>query len=197
MSSLINSGRKLPDTNFQGGIFRVFIANGDDIGLDGLKYMADGETISGITSGCTSVYEFKTKGISTFTQTQTISQDNGTTTFEQVLVLNLIGMDAETNAKLRVLGYQRPKIFVQTNNDGIANGAAPMTVLMGKTHGAKITTGAHTIGANQGDSYNYQITFSANETQLANPLKDSTFANPFIGLDDTAPWGIPEIVPGT
>lgn len=196
MSSLINSGRKLPDTNFQGGIFRVFIANGDDIGLDGLKFMDDGETISGITSGCT-VYEFKTKGISTFTQTQTVNQDNGVTTFEQVLVLNLIGMDAETNAKLRVLGYQRPKIFVQTNNDGIANGAAPMTVLMGKTHGAKITTGAHTIGANQGDSYNYQITFSASETQHANPLNGSTFANPFIGLDDTTPWGIPEIVPGT
>lgn len=196
MSSLINSGRKLPDTNFQGGIFSVFFANGDDIGLDGLKYMADGESISGITSGCTQVYEFKTKGVSTFTQTQTVSQDNGVSTFEQVLVLNLIGMDAATNAKLRVLGYQRPKIFVQTNNDGIANGAEPMTVLMGKTHGAKITTGTHSIGANQGDSYNYQITFTATETQHANPLNGSTFANPFIGLEDTTPWGIPEIIRG-
>jgi hypothetical protein len=182
----ITLGRNEPCKDSVGGLRAVFFQNFSQIYtgslVGGTGSLSD--TINGGFSGST-VYNYELKGNSTYTETIVTSRDNGTTAFQQVLVLNLKSLDATTTKQLKLLAYGRPQIFVQTNKGD--------TLLVGRINGADVTEGTIAeTGASLGDKYGYSLTFTGLEQLPANFVSGSTVANAFGTITNA-----PTIVYGT
>jgi len=132
---------------------------------------ADGEVTS--LSGST-VYYYQLKGNSTYTETVNSSRDNGTTFFNQELVLNLKKLTNEMTTQLKVMAWGRPQIIIWTNNG--------QALLAGEKLGCDVTAGTIQTGAGLGDLYGYSVTFTGMEQLPAAFLSGSTTSNPFAGL---------------
>jgi hypothetical protein len=129
--------------------------------------------VTALPSGST-VYYYELKGTSAYTETVNSSRANGTTFFNQELVLNLKKLTNEMTTQLKLMAYGRPKIVVWT-----LNGDA---LLVGEREGADVTAGTIQTGAALGDLYGYSVTFTGMEQLPAAFLSGSTTANPFAGL---------------
>lgn len=176
MACDITLGRNEPCKDSVGGLRSVFFQNFSKTFTGSLDAT---DQITGGFSGST-VYNYELKGNSTYTETIVTSRDNGTTAFQQVLVLNLKSLDAVTTKQLKLLAYGRPQVFVQTNNG--------QTLLVGRINGADVTEGTIAeTGATFGDKYGYSITFTGMEQLPANYVSGSTIANAFVGLGANAP----------
>jgi len=102
-----------------------------------------------------SLYFYSLKGTSAYTETVNSSRDNGTTFFNQELVLNLKKLTNEMTTQLKLMAYGRPQILVWTNNGD--------TLLVGEKLGADVTAGTIQTGAGLGDLYGYSVTFTGME----------------------------------
>jgi hypothetical protein len=102
-----------------------------------------------------SVYFYQLKGTSAYTETVNSSRENGTTFFNQELVLNLKKLTNEMTTQLKLMAYGRPQILVWTNNGD--------TLLVGEKLGADVTAGTIQTGAGLGDLYGYSVTFTGME----------------------------------
>lgn len=173
MSCLITKGRKIPCKDKVGGLYKVWFANFGT--LTGLTYSTTDDSVSGSTDA--SLYEYELKGTSTLVQSMTSSRENGTTFVTQTLTLSLVGLTAQDNHEIMLLAYGRPHIFVQDNNGS--------TWLVGKVHGAELTTGDANTGAAMGDAYSYALTFIGTEKQYANYITGSTIAAPLAEIGGT------------
>ena len=181
MACDITLGRNEPCKDSVGGLLAVYIQNFDATATGSLDAT---DQITAWESGST-VYKYELKGNSTYTETIVTSRDNGTTAFQQVLVLNLKSLDATTTKQLKLLAYGRPQIFVQTNKGD--------TLLVGRIHGADVTEGTIAeTGASLGDKYGYSLTFTGLEALPANFVSGSTVASPFGAITNA-----PTIVYGT
>ena len=168
MACDITLGRNEPCKDSVGGLLAVYIQNFDATATGSLDAT---DQITAWESGST-VYKYELKGNSTYTETIVTSRDNGTTAFQQVLVLNLKSLDATTTKQLKLLAYGRPQIFVQTNKGD--------TLLVGRIHGADVTEGTIAeTGASLGDKYGYSLTFTGLEQLPANFVSGSTVASAF------------------
>ena len=139
--------------------------------------------VTALPSGST-VYYYQLKGNSNYTETVNSSRDNGTTFFNQELVLNLKKLTNEMTTQLKLMAYGRPQILVWTNNGD--------TLLVGEKLGADVTAGTIQTGGALGDLYGYSVTFTGMEQLPAAFLSGSTTSNPFGGLSAQ-----PTIVYGT
>jgi hypothetical protein len=181
MACDITLGRNEPCKDSVGGLRAVYFQNFSTTATGSLN--SDDQVTSWATGS--TVYKYELKGNSTYTETIVTSRDNGTTAFQQVLVLNLKSLDATTTKQLKLLAYGRPQIFVQTNNGD--------TLLVGRINGADVTEGSIAeTGATFGDKYGYSITFTGMEKLPANYLSGSTIANSFAGISNA-----PTVVSGT
>jgi hypothetical protein len=129
--------------------------------------------ITALPTGST-VYYYELKGNSTYTETVNSSRDNGTTFFNQELVLNLKKLTNEMTTQLKLMAYGRPQIVVWTNNGD--------ALLVGEKEGADVTAGTIQTGGAMGDLYGYSVTFTGMERLPAAFLSGSTTSNPFAGL---------------
>lgn len=181
MACDITLGRNEPCKDSVGGLRAVYFQNFSRTATGSLN--SDDQVTSWETGS--TVYKYELKGNSTYTETIVTSRDNGTTAFQQVLVLNLKSLDATTTKQLKLLSYGRPQIFVQTNNGD--------TLLVGRINGADVTEGTIAeTGASFGDKYGYSLTFTGMEKLPANYVSGSTISNPFVGISNA-----PSIVSGT
>jgi len=181
MACDITLGRNEPCKDSVGGLLAVYFQNFDATATGSLNAT---DEITAWESGST-VYKYELKGNSTYTETIVTSRDNGTTAFQQVLVLNLKSLDATTTKQLKLLAYGRPQIFVQTNKGD--------TLLVGRIHGADVTEGTIAeTGASLGDKYGYSLTFTGLEQLPANFVSGSTVASAFGAITNP-----PTIVYGT
>jgi hypothetical protein len=137
---------------------------------------AGGEVTS--LSGSTAYY-YQLKGNSTYTETVNSSRDNGTTFFNQELVLNLKKLTNEMTTQLKLMAYGRPQIIIWTNNGD--------ALLVGEKLGADVTAGTISTGAALGDLYGYSVTFQGMEQLPAAFISGSTTSNAFAGLGTNAP----------
>ena len=168
MACDITLGRNEPCKDSVGGLLAVYFQNFDATATGSIDA---NDQITAWESGST-VYKYELKGNSTYTETIVTSRDNGTTAFQQVLVLNLKSLDATTTKQLKLLAYGRPQIFVQTNKGD--------TLLMGRIHGADVTEGTIAeTGASLGDKYGYSLTFTGLEALPANYVSGATVSLPF------------------
>jgi hypothetical protein len=133
---------------------------------------ANGE-VTALPSGST-VYYYQLKGSSAYTETVNSSRNNGTTFFNQSLVLNLKKLTNEMTTQLKLMAYGRPQIILWTNNGD--------ALLAGEHLGCDVTAGTIQTGGALGDLYGYSVTFTGMEQLPAAFLSGSTTSNPFAGL---------------
>ena len=107
--------------------------------------------LTGVPSGST-LYFYQLKGTSAYTETVNTSRENGTTFFNQELVLNLKKLTNEMTTQLKLMAYGRPQIIVATMNGD--------AFLVGKDEGADLTQGTIQTGAAMGDLYGYSVTMT-------------------------------------
>ena len=182
MACNLTSGRNEVCKESVGGIAGVYFVNY----TASLANATNGESddlIESLPSGLTAYY-YELKGTSAYTETVNSSRENGTTFFNQELVLNLKKLTNEMTTQLKLMAYGRPQIFVHTMNGD--------TLLVGQREGADVTAGTLQTGAALGDLYGYSVTFTGMEKFPASFISGSTFGNPFAAVTNP-----PTIVVGT
>ena len=169
MACDISNGRIEQCKDSVSGLKAIYIINYDKLNSDSVVYSAGaGEEdeidtwtpIDDTTPLNLYKYELKStaNGLNTTINT---SRDNGTTFFEQTLVINLKRQDVVTTRNVKILAYGRPRIVVRTMTDQF--------FLMGLDQGADMNAGTIASG-NSLDSFNgYEgLTFVAQEEMPAN-----------------------------
>ena len=169
MACLLTQGRQEVCKESVGGLQGVYFIN---FTTGSFTKNGSGE-VTALPSGST-VYYYELKGNSSYTETVNTSRDNGTTFFNQELVLNLKKLTNEMTTQLKVMSYGRPQIIVWTNNGD--------ALLVGEKEGADVTAGTIQTGAAMGDLYGYSVTFTGQERLPAAFLSGSTTTSPFAGL---------------
>jgi len=152
MACLLTKGRALPCKTGVGGLKSVYFT---DYGTLGTITTTSNEITA--ISGTPTLYQFDIKGNSTLETTVNSSRENGTTFYESTLTLNFTFLEKETQAEIQLLAVSRPHIWVEDYNGNY--------FLVGKDHGAELTTGTFSSGAAMGDLSGYSLTFVAQETE--------------------------------
>jgi len=168
MACNLSAGRNEVCKESIGGIQGVYFLN---YTTGSFTKNGNGEVTS--LSGST-VYYYQLKGNSTYTETVNSSRDNGTTFFNQELVLNLKKLTNEMTTQLKLMAYGRPQIIIWTNNGD--------ALLVGEKLGADVTAGTIQTGGALGDLYGYSVTFTGMEQLPAAFLSGSTTSNAFAGM---------------
>ena len=165
MSCDISRGRLEPCKDSVGGLNAVYFINkgGITAGYD----VTDTDVIDDL--GTPSAYKFDIKGGSTYTENITSSRENGTTTFEQVLELQLTKLTKEDHKTVKLLAYGSPHILIEDNNGNV--------FVAGLEHGLDVSGGTIVSGAAMGDMSGYTLTFSGMEKAPANFVKDGDLAS--------------------
>jgi len=163
MSCDISRGRLEPCKDSVGGLNAVYFINKGDLGA--VTYDAANTDAIDSFAGTPTAYKFDIKGGSTYTENITSSRENGTTTFEQVLELQLTKLTKEDHKTVKLLAYGSPHILVEDNNGNV--------FVAGLEHGMDISGGTIVSGAAMGDMSGYTLTFSGMERVPANFLDDT------------------------
>jgi hypothetical protein len=121
-----------------------------------------------------SAYYYQLKGTSAYTETVNTSRENGTTFFNQELVLNLKKLTNEMTTQLRLLAWGRNQIAIATLSGD--------TLLAGERQGCDLTAGNIQTGGSLGDLYGYSLTFTGMEQWPAAFLSGASYASPFGAL---------------
>mgnify|MGYP005998190131 CR=1 FL=1 len=160
MSCDISRGRLEPCKDSVGGLNAVYFINkgGITAGYD----VTDTDVIDDL--GTPTAYKFDIKGGSTYTENITSSRENGTTTFEQVLELQLTKLTKEDHKTVKLLAYGSPHVLIEDNNGNV--------FVAGLEHGLDVSGGTIVSGAAMGDMSGYTLTFSGMEKAPANFVKD-------------------------
>lgn len=169
MSCNLSQGRQEVCKESIGGLAGVYFLN---YTTSSFTKNGSGE-VTTLPSGST-VYYYELKGTSNYTETVNTSRENGTTFFNQELVLNLKKLTNEMTTQLKTMAYGRPQIIVWTMNG--------QALLVGEREGADVTAGTIQTGGALGDLYGYSVTFTGQEQLPAAFLSGSTTVNPFAGL---------------
>jgi len=178
MACDISNGRIEQCKDSVSGLKAVYIINYDKLNSDSVDYLTTPvgsedviDTWTPIdTATALNLYKYELKSTAnSFNTTINTSRDNGTTFFEQTLVMNLKRQDAATTKNVKLLAYGRPRIVVRTMTDQF--------FLMGLDQGADMNAGTIASGSSL-DSFNgYEgLTFVAQEELNANFIDCSTEA---------------------
>jgi len=159
MSCDISRGRIEPCKDSVGGLNAVYFIN-----KGGISATVDASTDIIDDLGSPTAYKFDIKGGSTYTENITSSRENGTTTFEQVLELQLTKLTKEDHKTVKLLAYGSPHILIEDNNGNV--------FVAGLEHGLDVSGGTIVSGAAMGDMSGYTLTFSGMEKAPANFVKD-------------------------
>lgn len=178
MACDISNGRIEQCKDSVSGLKAVYIINYDKLNSDSVTYLTTPvgsedviDTWTPIdTATALNLYKYELKSTAnSFNTTINTSRDNGTTFFEQTLVMNLKRQDAATTKNVKLLAYGRPRIVVRTMTDQF--------FLMGLDQGADMNAGTIASGSSL-DSFNgYEgLTFVAQEELNANFIDCTTEA---------------------
>ena len=163
MSCDISRGRLEPCKDSVGGLNAVYFVNKGDLGA--VTYDSTDTDVIDAVAGTPSAYKFDIKGASTYTENITSSRENGTTTFEQVLELQLTKLTKEDHKTVKLLAFGSPTVLVEDNNGNV--------FVAGLEHGLDVSGGTIVSGASMGDMSGYTLTFSGMEKAPANFLGDT------------------------
>ena len=105
MSCDISRGRLEPCKDSVGGINAVYFINKGAITLSDVTYdSTDTDVITSVGSSVPA-FKFDVKGASTYTENIQSSRENGTTSFEQVLELQLTKLTKEDHKTIKLLAF--------------------------------------------------------------------------------------------
>lgn len=170
MACELNTGRKLGCKSQLGGLKAVyFISYADisDIVLD-----ASTEEIESFTATSSSIFKFDLKGSNSLETAITSSDENGTTFMESTLNITLQKQDAATLKEIKLLAYNRPKVFVEDRNNNL--------FMLGRENGCSLASGSIVTGDALGDMSGYTLSFVAQEAlgslSVENGIANTSFA---------------------
>ena len=155
--SNLTAGFTLDCNDSNGGIDKIFIANGP---VDSITETAG--NITAITVGGTALapadfFEFEVpRQTSSITETANVSQENGTVFFDQALTMIFNKMEATKRNQLLLMAEATSLVVVAKDNNGIYHS-------IGIERGAYMTAGTATSGTAYGDRNGYEITISGTE----------------------------------
>ena len=180
MACLLTNGRGLECREAVGGLRNVYFANHDTLGA----YTVDSDGQLTAVGGTTSVFKYALNPQSSeYTETITVSEDNGTVFFEQVTTLMLPNLSKEALKALRLLTSGRFQMFTEDNNVNEVNGFG-QCYLVGAYNGATVTGGTVALGKALGDMSGYTLTITSREKKSALFVEPGTSAI-FDGLGST------------
>ena len=172
MSCDITNGRIEQCKDSVSGLKAIYFINYDDLDSDNVSYNAtDTDVIDTWEPAAPlNLYKYELKSTAnSFTTAINTSRDNGTTFFEQTLVINLKRQDFATHKNIKLLAYGRPRIVVRSMTDQF--------FLMGLDQGADMSSGQISSGSDLGSFNGYEsLTFVGMEEVPANFINVSTEA---------------------
>jgi hypothetical protein len=166
MSCDISRGRLEECKDSVGGISAVYFVNKGDLGA--ITYDITDTDVIDAVAGTPSAYKFDVRGTSSFTETPTVSRDNGTAFFEQAMELVLPKLTKKDHNTVKLLAYGSPHVIIEDNNGNF--------FLAGLEYGMDISGGSIATGAAMGDMSGYTLSFTGMEKVPANFLGDSLAA---------------------
>ena len=180
MACALLNGRGLECREAVGGLRNVYFANHDTLGA----YTVDADGQLTAVAGTTNVFKYALNPQSSeYTETITVSEDNGTVFYEQVTTLMLPNLSKAALTALRLLTSGRFQIFTEDNNVNEANGFG-QCYLVGAYNGASVTGGTVALGKALGDMSGYTLTITSRERKSALFVEPGT-TTIFDGLGST------------
>lgn len=155
--SNLNAGIPLDCLGSEGGIQKVFIANGPVEAITASAGVVTAITVGGSPLTSADFFEFGTpKQSSSLTETPAISQENGTISYQQDLVLVMNKLDAAKRNQILLMAESNAMVVVALDNNG-------KYWSVGLERGAYVSAATATSGTAFGDRSGYELTLSALE----------------------------------
>ena len=161
MACNITSGFTLDCNDSNGGIEKIFIANGPVESIAETAGTISAITVAGAPLTPSDFFEFEVpRQTSSFTETINVSNENGTVFYDQALTMILNKMDAAKRDQILLLSQNNEMVVVFKDNN-------LKYFSVGIQRGAYMTAGTGVSGVAYGDRNGYELTFSGMEEQPA------------------------------
>ena len=161
MACNITSGFTLDCNDSNGGIEKIFIANGPVESIAETAGTISAITVAGSALTPSDFFEFEVpRQTSSFTETINVSNENGTVFYDQALTMILNKMDAAKRDQILLLSQNNEMVVVFKDNN-------LKYFSVGIQRGAYMTAGTGVSGVAYGDRNGYELTFSGMEEQPA------------------------------
>lgn len=156
--SNITAGFTLDCNDSNGGIEKIFIANGPVESISETAGVVTAITVGGSALAPSDFFEFEVpRQTSSATETITVSQENGTVFYDQALTMVFNKMEAEKRNQILLMAEATSMVVVFKDNNG-------KYFSIGLERGAYTSAGTATSGTAYGDRSGYEITISGQET---------------------------------
>lgn len=155
--SNLTAGFTLDCNDSQGGIEKLFIANGPVSSITEANGVVTAINVGGSALVPADFFVFLTpRQTSSLTETQTPSQENGTVTYDQALTMVFNKMEAAKRNQLLLMAEATSMVVVAKDNNG-------KYWSIGLERGAFMTSGTATSGVAYGDRNGYEVVVSGME----------------------------------
>ena len=159
MSCNITAGFTLDCNDSNGGIEKIFIANGPVESIAETSGTITAITVGGSALTPSDFFEFEVpRQTSSFTETINVSNENGTVFYDQALTLIFNKMEASKRDQILLLSQNNEMVVVFKDNNG-------KYFSVGVERGAYMTAGTSVSGVAYGDRNGYELTISGMEEQ--------------------------------
>lgn len=161
MSCNITAGFTLDCNDSNGGIDKIFIANGPVQSITEAAGTITAITVGGSALTPSDFFEFEVpRQTSSFTETINVSNENGTVFYDQALTMIFNKMEATKRDQILLLSQNNEMVVVFKDNNG-------KYFSVGVERGAYMTAGTSVSGVAYGDRNGYELTISGMEEQPA------------------------------
>lgn len=157
MACNLTSGWTIDCKDSQGGIVKVFIANGPAVSFTETAGVITAISDAGGTLGPADFFEFEVpKQTSSLTETVNASTENGTVFYQQDLILVFNKMEAAKRNQILLMAQNEDLVVVAKDGNG-------KYWSIGITRGASLTAGSLTSGTAYGDRNGGELTLTGLE----------------------------------
>jgi len=155
--SNLTAGFTLDCNDANGGIEKIFIANGPVESITETAGLVSAITVGGSALAPADFFEFEVpRQTSSLTETATISQENGTVFYDQAITMVFNKMEATKRNQLLLMAEATSMVVVAKDNNG-------KYFSIGLERGAYTSAATATSGTAYGDRNGYEITISGLE----------------------------------
>lgn len=159
MACNLSSGWTIDCKDSQGGIVKVFIANGPAVSFTEASGVITAINDAGGALGPADFFEFEVpKQTSSLTETVNASTENGTVFYQQDLILVFNKMEAAKRNQILLMAQNEDLVVVAKDGNG-------KYWSVGITRGASLTAGSLTSGTAYGDRNGGELTLTGLEPQ--------------------------------
>ena len=157
--SNLTAGFTLDCNDSNGGIEAIFIANGPVQAITESAGVVTAITVGGSALTPSDFFKFETpRQTSSLTETVTVSQENGTVSYDQAITMIFNKMEASKRNQLLLMAEATSMVVVAKDNNG-------KYWSIGLERGAYMTAGTSTSGVAYGDRNGYELTISGMEAK--------------------------------